>query len=272
MASSVEPSIRGVRVLLELPDVVRLALHQLNRREGGGRVGWRDAGGEDEARARVFEVHECRVGRDEAATRRQRLGESPHPHVDVIGREVKVRAGAAAVGPNRARRTRRERQGRPAPRGGRGGPAPRRRRRAAAPSGGRRPARARQRRRVLAERLLQLVAQLYRAQRVEPRLQQRRVRIDRAARRARRQRQHRLERHRRRLHRHVAYSSCRLLHGCRGTDTPSPGPGRCSPPRAVVLLQGRRQRYIERLRRRVVHELESRGFERDARRAALYLP
>eukprot|EP00964_Phaeocystis_antarctica_P130227 scaffold94103_cov66-Phaeocystis_antarctica.AAC.1 len=53
--------------------------------------------------------------------------------------------------------------------------------------------RARQRGRALAERLLQLVAQLHRAQRVEPRLQQRRVRIDRAVRRARRQRQHRLE-------------------------------------------------------------------------------
>eukprot|EP00964_Phaeocystis_antarctica_P009218 scaffold5002_cov64-Phaeocystis_antarctica.AAC.1 len=56
--------------------------------------------------------------------------------------------------------------------------------------------RARQHRRAPAERLLQLVAQLHCAQRVEPRLQQRRVRIDRAARRARRQRQHRLERHR----------------------------------------------------------------------------
>eukprot|EP00964_Phaeocystis_antarctica_P126686 scaffold90347_cov64-Phaeocystis_antarctica.AAC.1 len=53
--------------------------------------------------------------------------------------------------------------------------------------------RARQRQRAFAERLLQLVAQLHRAQRVESRLHQRRVRVDRAARRARRQRQHRLE-------------------------------------------------------------------------------
>eukprot|EP00964_Phaeocystis_antarctica_P019961 scaffold11019_cov75-Phaeocystis_antarctica.AAC.13 len=60
--------------------------------------------------------------------------------------------------------------------------------------------RARQRRRALAERLLQLVAQLHRAQRVEPRLQQRRVRIDRAGRRARRQREYRLKGHRRRRH------------------------------------------------------------------------
>eukprot|EP00964_Phaeocystis_antarctica_P092658 scaffold59622_cov94-Phaeocystis_antarctica.AAC.1 len=69
--------------------------------------------------------------------------------------------------------------------------------------------RARQRRRALAERLLQLVAQHYCAQRVEPRLHQRRVRIDRAARRARRQHQHRLERHRRR----------HLLKRCRGAHS-----------------------------------------------------
>ena len=53
--------------------------------------------------------------------------------------------------------------------------------------------RARQRR-LAPHRLLQLVAQLDRAQRVEARLHQRRVRIDRAARRALHERQHRLQR------------------------------------------------------------------------------
>ena len=80
--------------------------------------------------------------------------------------------------------------------------------------------RARQRRRALAERLLQLVAQLHRAERVEPRLHQRRVRIDRAARRARRQRQHRLERHRRRGTRPRS-RGCRCLHS-HGRSPPVP--------------------------------------------------
>eukprot|EP00964_Phaeocystis_antarctica_P006980 scaffold3774_cov53-Phaeocystis_antarctica.AAC.2 len=76
--------------------------------------------------------------------------------------------------------------------------------------------RARQRRRALAERLLQLVAQLHRAQRVEPRLHQRRVRMDCAARRARRQRQHRLDRYRRDSTGPRSSSGCRSLHphGC----------------------------------------------------------